>query len=150
VAVSLLDVNVLVALAWPNHEHHELASRWFRHNQQAGWATCPLTQSGFVRVSSNQRVIPGAKSPGEAAALLLRFLHLPHHVFFLDDVSLVASRFVAPERLTGHGQVSDAHLLGIALRHGGRLATLDRGILALVPSGFPPDQSVCWLGGNVP
>lgn len=95
-AVSLLDVNVLVALAWPNHEHHELASQWFRRNHQTGWATCPVTQSGFIRISSNQRAIVGAKSPAEAASLLRRLLALPHHVFFSDDIFLVASRFVAP------------------------------------------------------
>lgn len=50
---ALLDVNLLVALAWPNHVHHQAALGWFQRNQAAGWATCPLTESGFVRVSSN-------------------------------------------------------------------------------------------------
>ena len=143
--VSLLDVNLLVSLAWPNHEHHGPALQWFRENQQSGWATCPVTQSGFVRVSSNQRVIPGAKSPREAVSLLSRILALPHHVFFSDDVSLVASKFVAPEKLQGYRQVTDAHLLGIALRHGGRLATLDRGVLDLVPAGFAASEAVCLI-----
>lgn len=143
--ISLLDVNVLVALAWPNHEHHEVATRWFRRHQPEGWATCPLTQSGFVRVSSNQRVIPGAKPPAEAVALLRRMLDLPHHIFFSDDISLVASKFVATEKIAGYRQVTDAHLLAIALRHGGRLATLDRAIAQLLPSGFKADEAVCWL-----
>lgn len=143
--VSLLDVNVLVALAWPNHEHHDLALRWFEQNQELGWATCPLTQSGFVRISSNHKIIPGSKSPREAIALLRRILSLPHHVFFSDDLSLAASRFVEPERITGYRQVTDAHLLGIALRHEGRLATLDRRILEVVPSAFPADEAVCLI-----
>ncbi|HEV2854471.1 MAG TPA: TA system VapC family ribonuclease toxin [Thermoanaerobaculia bacterium] len=144
--VSLLDINVLVALAWPLHIHHELASRWFRRHQRSGWATCPLTQSGFVRVSSNQKAIRDAKPPREAAFILRRILALPPHVFFSDDISLVASGFVDPEKLTGHRQVTDAHLLGVALRHGSRLATLDRGILDLVPSGFSAREAVHVLG----
>lgn len=133
--IALLDVNVLMALAWPNHEHHDLVSEWFDRHQDRGWATCPLTQSGFVRVSSNHRV-PYAKSPREAVALLSQIVDFPSHVFFPDDISLVTSRFVAIERLIGHGQVTDAHVLGIALSHRARLATLDRGILELVPPAF--------------
>jgi toxin-antitoxin system PIN domain toxin len=146
--VSLLDVNVLVALAWPNHEHHELVTSWLRRNLRSGWATCPMTQSGFVRVSSNSRITPGAKLPREAIALLQEILTLPHHIFLSDDISLPGSKFVDPGRLTGHRQVTDAHLLGLALRSGARLATLDRGILNLVPSSFPPDQAVCWIPGE--
>jgi toxin-antitoxin system PIN domain toxin len=145
--VSLLDINVLVALAWPNHEHHELANRWFRQNEQAGWATCPLTQSGFVRVSSNRRVIPGAKSPREVVELLRRIVSLPNHVFFFDDTSLVASKFVDSGKLTGYRQVTDAHLLGIALRHDARLATFDRGIASLVPAGYSAAEAVCLIPG---
>jgi len=143
--VSLLDINVLVALAWPNHQHYALANRWFQDHEQAGWATCPVTQSGFLRVSSNPRVIPGAKSPGEAAELLLRIVSLRGHVFFSDDVSLVASKFFDPAKLQGYRQVTDAHLLGIALRHGGRLATLDQGIVSLVPSGYSREEAICLI-----
>ena len=67
--IPLLDVNVLVALAWPNHIFHKAAREWFSSVHQAGWATCPITQSGFVRVSSNPRVIPEARSPAEAIGL---------------------------------------------------------------------------------
>jgi toxin-antitoxin system PIN domain toxin len=140
--VSLLDINVLVALAWPNHEHYAFATRWFQRNERKGWATCSLTQSGFVRVSSNLRAIPGAKSPGEAAELLRRIVSLPNHVFFSDDVSLISSKFVDPVRLMGYRQVTDAHLLGIALRHEARLATFDQAIVGLVPSGYSAAQAV--------
>jgi toxin-antitoxin system PIN domain toxin len=146
--VSLLDINVLVALAWPNHEHHEPANRWFRQNERAGWATCPLTQSGFVRVSSNPRVIPGAKSPREVVELLRRIVSLPNHVFFFDDISLVASSFVDPGKLKGYRQVTDAHLLGTALRHDARLATFDGGIVGLVPSGYSAAEAICLIPGS--
>lgn len=143
--ISLLDVNVLVALAWPNHEHHEPATLWFQENEKSGWATCPITQSGFIRVSSNERVIPGARSPVEAANLLVRVIGLPNHVFFADDRSLVAPSFVDFGKLTGYRQVTDAHLLGIALRHGGRLATFDRALRGLVPGGYVPEDAICLI-----
>jgi toxin-antitoxin system PIN domain toxin len=140
--IALLDTNVLIALSWPNHVHHEIALKWFTKHQRHGWATCPMTQSGFVRVSSNRAVIPEARSPGESAALLREILALPHHHFWADDISLAASEFVEMSRVVGFRQVTDAHLLALALRHGGCLATLDRDLRALVPSGYQADRVV--------
>lgn len=91
---------------------------------------------------------PDAKPLREAVSLLRRVVALPDHVFFSDDISLVASNFVAIERLQGHRQVTDAHLLGIALRHNGRLATLDGGILDLLPAGFSPSEVISLLTLN--
>ena len=124
-------MNVLVALAWPNHVHHDLAHRWFRAHRCDGWATCPLTESGFVRVSSNRRAIPGASTPAEAIALLRQVRQVEGHVFWADDTSpadLAATPFA---RVAGYRQVTDAHLLSLALRRGGVLATLDRGLAEL-------------------
>jgi len=140
--IALLDTNVLIALSWPNHIHHETALRWFAKHQRRGWATCPMTQSGFVRVSSNQAVIPEARSPGESVALLREILALPHHRFWVDDIPIAASEFVEMSKIFGFRQVTDAHLLALALRHGGCLATLDRNVRALVPSGFEADVVV--------
>ena len=134
--VSLLDVNLLIALAWPNHVHHRPALRWFDRNQKDGWATCPQTQSGFVRVSSNAHILPGARSPREALAVLRRIVALPNHVFWSDDISIAATEFVDETKLHGHRQVTDIHLLAVALRHEGRVATLDRGIMHLVPAAY--------------
>ncbi|MCY3546559.1 MAG: PIN domain-containing protein [Gemmatimonadetes bacterium] len=131
-----MDVNVLVALAWPNHVHHAAAHRWFRANRNRGWATCPLTESGFVRVSSNRRAIPKACTPGEATALLWRIRGLTGHVFWADDISPTDPRAAPFQRVTGYRQVTDAHLLALAMRHGGRLATFDRGLAELAgPEG---------------
>ena len=146
--VGLLDVNVLVALAWPNHIHHNLAHEWYRSHAARGWATCPLTQSGFVRVSSNRKVIPEAATPHESILLLRRIVAQPHHQFWLDDISLATSRFVAPARLQGYHQVTDAHLLALALRHKARLVTFDSAVGGLVPNGFPPG-TVWVVGGAV-
>ena len=141
--VSLLDVNILIALAWPSHVHHETALDWFSANQTQGWATCPVTQAGFVRVSANPRVLPDAVPPQEALALLRRILALPHHRFWIDDIQLASSPHVAGERLVGYRQVTDAHLLALALRHGGRIATLDAGLRQVVPAGTVANEVVC-------
>jgi uncharacterized protein len=119
-----------------------LALGWFRANRHLGWATCPLTQSGFVRVSANRHVLRDAKSPQEALELLRLITSLPHHVFWADDVALASSDFVAADKLVGYRQVTDAHLLAVALRHGGRLATLDRGVRDLVPDGISASEAV--------
>ena len=125
-------MNVLAALAWPNHVHHGLAHRWFRTHRRDGWATCPLTESGFVRVSSNRRAIPGAVTPADAIALLRRMRRVAGHVFWADDVSPAESDVTPFERVAGYRQVTDAHLLALALRRGGALVTLDQGLAELV------------------
>ena len=141
--IHLLDVNLLVALAWPNHIHHAAALDWFRRNQAAGWATCPLTESGFVRVSSNSSVIPDPRSPREAVHLLRRIVALPHHVFWHDDVSMALSEFLQEIPFVGHRQVTDAHLLTLARQRGGRLATLDGKMRSLVPRGRDAAEILC-------
>jgi uncharacterized protein len=139
-SVSLPDVNVLIALAWPNHVHHSQALNWFKHHHSTGWATCPATQSGFVRIFSNPQITSQSKTPREALAHLRKIVALPHHVFWADDMPFVAGDYLDETKLLSFRQVSDAHLLGIALRHGGRLATLDRGIAALVLEGLSADE----------
>lgn len=136
---ALLDVNVLVALAWPAHVHHEPAHAWFERNHKSGWATCPSTQAGFIRVVSNPAFSRDALTPRAAFDQLERMIGQPGHRFWADDTTLVGSRFLASEKLVGHRQVTDAHLLAIALRHRGALATLDRAARSVVPPAFPPE-----------
>lgn len=140
--VVLLDVNVLIALAWPNHIHHRVARDWFARNAAAGWATCSVTQAGFIRVSANRKVTPEAKSPADARQLLRQMVALRGHQFWSDDIALADSELIDDSRVLGYRQVSDAHLLALAIRHSGRLATLDRGILDLVPTGFTAERVV--------
>lgn len=140
--IPLLDVNLLVALAWPNHVHHRLAHTWFRAVHADGWATCPITQSGFVRVSSNRAVVSDAVTPLDAILLLREMIDQPGHVFWSDEVSIARSDTFAAERIAGHRQVTDAHLLALAAQHGGRLATLDRRIAGLVPNGTDPEDAL--------
>lgn len=122
-----------MALAWPNHVHHSRALRWFIANREDGWATCPVTESGFVRVSSNVRAIPDARTPAQAIHLLRQIRRQPGHTFWGDDVSPVDSDSTAFEQVVSYRQVTDAHLVTIATRMDGRLATFDRGIVELVP-----------------
>lgn len=139
---ALLDVNLLVALAWPNHVHHEGAMAWWRHRKGKPWATCPATQFGFVRVSSNRYVVREARTPSEAIGLLERIVSQPGHVFWADDISIVDSTAIDAARIVGHRQVTDAHLVALAIRHGGRLATFDRGVGEVVPAGADRDALI--------
>ena len=126
--MGLLDVNALVALAWDSHVHHAATRAWFTANGSAGWATCPITESGFVRVSSNPIVLPSALSVDAARQALSALRAHPDHRFFSDDVSL--SDGDVPS-VAGYRQVTDAHLLTLARRRGVRLVTFDASILAM-------------------
>lgn len=126
----LLDVNVLIALAWPSHLHHPDAHAWFGRARKAGFRTCPLTQTGFVRISSNPKFTPDAVTPADALALLERITALPFHEFWPDDLSL-REALTGQRLLVGHRQITDAYLLALAARRGGALATFDRAVLSL-------------------
>ena len=126
----LLDVNLLIALAWPAHVHYPAAQKWFARKRNAGFRTCPLTQIGFVRISSSPKFTADAVSPREAIALLERITALPEHKFWPADLGLLDA-LVKLEPIIGHRQITDAYLLALARARRGILATLDRGVLAL-------------------
>jgi toxin-antitoxin system PIN domain toxin len=129
----LLDVNILIALFWPAHEFHTVARRWFARNSQHAWATCTVTQAGFVRIVSNPAFSRDAVSPEQAMEVLEGNLQHPRHQFWKDQIGFVETVRPFAGKMLGHRQVTDAYLLGLAFRHGGALATLDRGIEALLP-----------------
>ncbi len=126
--MALLDVNALVALAWDSHVHHTAMRAWFTVNGSAGWATCPLTESGFVRVSSNPIVLPSAIGVEVARGVLSALRAHPGHRFLIDDVSMSDSDVPA---IAGYRHVTGAHLLTVARRCGVRLVTFDASILAM-------------------
>ena len=130
---ALLDVNALIALFWAGHPFHERMQRWFGRHARAGWATCPYTEAGFVRILSNPRFSAHAVSPREAVEVLEASRQHAAHRFWADDVPV--SKCVQPfqQRLVGHLRVTDAYLLGLALRKKGKLATMDEGIASLLP-----------------
>lgn len=123
---SLLDINVLLALAWPNHVHHGAARSWFASSHTAGWMTCGVTESGFIRVSSNIRVTPDARTPAEAAMLLHRMCALDGHIFLADSVSLADSHALLGELVHSSAAVTDVHLILLAHAAGATFVTFDR------------------------
>jgi toxin-antitoxin system PIN domain toxin len=130
--MALLDVNALVALAWDSHVHHARMRAWFAANGRAGWATCPITESGFVRVSSNPKVLPSPIGVASARAVLASLRTAGTHRFLADDVSITDSDFPG---IAGHRQVTDAHLLTLARRQAVRLVTFDAELALLGGEG---------------
>jgi hypothetical protein len=128
----LLDVNVLIALFWPDHEAHDRAQQWFLRKARGGWATCPLTQAGFVRILSNPFFSPHAVTPQEATRVLGTNLQHPGHRFWKDEIAFAEAVKPFQARLKAHQQVPDAYLLGLAMRQKGKLATFDKGIGSLL------------------
>lgn len=127
----LLDTNLLIALLWPSHERHHLALKWFTRHRAKGWATCPLTQAGFVRIVSNPAFSRDAVQPREAIQVLSANTAAKDHAFWPDELPVADAVAFTGVRLVGHQQVTDAYLLGLAIRRGGVLATLDQRIAAL-------------------
>ena len=126
--VALLHVNVLVALFDPDHVHHELAHDWFADDGLAGWATCPMTEKGFVRVLSNPAYGGSVARVPDLLARLRRFCASGGHVFWEASLSFCDDAVFDTAIGAGHRQLTDIYLLALARAHGGRLATFDRSI----------------------
>lgn len=124
---GLLDINVLIALLDENHTHHGDASDWLAENIHLGWASCPLTQNGCVRIMSQPRY-PNALSVSEVMIRLLSAVSTRHHEFFADDISLLDDSAVERERLLSPRQLTDVYLLALAVEHDACLVTLDKSI----------------------
>ena len=126
--VSLLDVNVLIALFDADHVHHDLAHDWFADEGAKAWATCPATENGFLRVLSNPAYHGPDLRPALLADRLRQFCrHRGHHAW-TDAVSLQDKQLFDLAFAGGHKQLSDVYLLGLAKHMRGRLATFDRTI----------------------
>ncbi len=129
---ALLDVNVLLALAWPNHQFHSPSRRWFADHKGA-WCTCALTQLGFVRLSSNPAFTDQAKLPAEATRMLVNMTRHKGHRFIGELPSLDSPDFAETvDRMLGHQQITDGYLVALARHHEIQLVTFDRRIESLV------------------
>ncbi|MBI1896923.1 MAG: VapC toxin family PIN domain ribonuclease [Acidobacteria bacterium] len=137
-SVSLLDVNILIALFDTHHIHHTAAYDWFRSNRTNGWATSPLTLNGCVRILSNPRNPTISATPAEVITALNTLCSDPHHHFWPDDVNLLDPTLFLPHLIASHHSLTDLYLLGLAVRHGGRLATFDRSIRTHAVIGAEP------------
>ncbi len=138
--MHLLDVNILIALGDPAHLHHRRTRAWFLSSERQAWATCPLTENGFVRILGHSGY-PGFDGGTEEARAALRALtSAPGHQFWPDEVSVVNT--AAFPRMASSKHLTDHYLLALAVHRGGQLATLDQRIDAtLVPGG----SSACFL-----
>ena len=124
---ALLDINVLIALLDSEHASHAAAIGWFSKHAQKGWASCPITQNGCIRIMSN----PGYPNPLPVQAVIERLAEACHqdvHEFWSDNVSLLDSDVVDPTRVHGPRQLTDVYLLALAVAHVGRLVTFDTAI----------------------
>ncbi len=131
---ALLDVNVLLALFDADHVDHEKARAWISSEIGRGWASCALTQNGFVRIISQPRY-PSPIPPREAIELLGRATRSEHHVFWPCEVSLLDPSIIDSRHIHGHRQLTDIYLLTLAVTLGGRFVTFDRSVpLAAVPA----------------
>jgi uncharacterized protein len=132
--IHLLDANVLIARIDPAHPHHPAASRFFPTIQRTGWATCPLVENAFLRTFGRPDYRAGPGSPELARRLLCHYRSAPGHRFLPDDLSPCdIPRFPS---LSSPLALTDLYLLGLAAKHGGRLATFDSGLdVSLIPGG---------------
>jgi hypothetical protein len=134
VSCYLLDANVLIPLLWPRHTQKDKVRAWFQAKAAESFATCSLTQAGFVRLTCSPEVM-GEKYPlRDAKQLLWTFTNQPAHIFWPTTLSLFDAMAPFEKRMQGAKQITDAYLLGIAKSHGGKLATVDRAIKSLAGS----------------
>jgi toxin-antitoxin system PIN domain toxin len=129
----LLDVNLLLALSDPMHVHHDIAQGWFAETGAQAWATCPVTENGFVRIASHPRY---ANRPGDVSsvlAILRQFCAAEGHHFWTEDISI--RHLLGSGKIVTHAHVTDIFLLGLAVHKGGKLATLDKRLPAKAVEG---------------
>lgn len=136
---GLLDINVLLALLDSDHVDHGRAHDWLDDEIEAGWASCPITENGFVRIVSQPRY-PSPVSPVAAMELLSRARDSDHHQFWPCDVSLLDASIVDRSRLHGPRQVTDAYLLALATTHEGRFIAFDRSLSLATVRGASEDH----------
>jgi len=135
VTVTLLDVNALIGLLWEEHPFHDRCTEWFSRASADGWATCPITESGFVRLVSNPAFTANPPSVLSALRLLKTETEAgANHHFWKDDVPVsgLGSRW---SKGLGHKQITDAYLLALTLHNKGRLVTFDAKMVALARDG---------------
>jgi uncharacterized protein len=138
---ALFDLNMLVALLDDQHVDNARAHEWFAENRARGWASCPLTQNGFMRILSQ----PSYAFPipiGDAINHLRDATASDDHVFWPNDISLLDEQLIDHSRVLGPKQLTDIYLLALAVKYGGRLVTFDRAIPMAAIRGARPEHLV--------
>ena len=132
--IFLPDVNVLLFLGDPASPFHSAAKSFFKRASAEGWATCPITENGFIRILGNPRFPGGPGSTRAARMTIQQWKSIPGHQFWADDLSLCNCTHFPDLPSAKH--LTDCYLLALAVKHGGKLVTFDRGIdPAWIPGG---------------
>jgi len=140
---SLFDINLIIALLDPDHIFHERAHAWWAANSDKGWASCPLTENGVVRIMSNEGYSRQMNfAPGDLISRLREFTELTDHKFWEDDLSVLDENIFVADRIHGSRQLTDLYLLALAVKHSARLVTFDKGI-PLSPVVGAHAQNLC-------
>jgi len=138
---ALLDVNVLIALHDRDHVHHERAAMWFEANIEHGWASCPLTQNGCLRIMSQ----PQYSSPQPLASLvqmLRSSTQTRFHALWPDALSILDAKTFAHSHMHSARQLTDLYLLALAVQRQGRLVSFDQRIPFSAVLGAGPEHLV--------
>ena len=134
--VFLLDVNVLIALVDPAHMQHDQAHGWFARVGKRGFATCPITENGLLRIVGHPKYPNSPGPPSSVVSVLLAMRALPGHRFWPDTISIADDGQLDAALLSSHSRVTDSYLLALARAQGGRLASMDRKLaVEAVPGG---------------
>lgn len=142
---DLLDVNVLIALLDADHLFHQRALTWFGTDQKDGWASCPLTQNAFFRISASPRYSRFEQfSISDSIEQLSSFVQRTDHEFWADDVSVLDASIFDSTRILGPRQITDIYLTGLAAKNNGRLVTFDERIPISAISIAGP-ENICVL-----
>ncbi len=127
-SAALLDLNVLIAIFNPASPHHERAHAWFGTAKRKPWATCPITMNGFIWVLSQPNYPSFSATPSELVARLRDWCDMPTHEFWTDEVSLLDATLFRSTQIAGPKKITDAYLLGLAVRRDGQFVTFDKTI----------------------
>ena len=139
--IALYDVNALLPLFVSGHASSSAIRRWHVQNSPQGWATCPITQNGFLRIATQPAF--EHMQPVETAGEMLRMaVSQPDHHFWPDDISITDTAIFAHRHVQGHRQLTDVYLLALAVRNGGRLVTFDRRLSIESVRGAKPENLV--------
>ncbi|MFN7901123.1 MAG: TA system VapC family ribonuclease toxin [Synechococcaceae cyanobacterium] len=141
-ARALLDINVVIALLDQGHVLHHPAVRWLERELEHGWASCPITQNGVVRIMA-QPAYPNGQPAARVADRLAEACRHPSHAFWPEPISLLQEGLINWQRVLGPRQITDAYLLALAVCHGGRFVTFDQRIrVEVVPGARAADLCV--------
>jgi len=143
-ARALLDINVLIALLDQGHVLHQSATHWLAREQEHGWATCPITENGVVRIMA-QPAYPNCRPAALVASRLAEACRHPSHAFWPEAISLLQEGLIHWPRLLGPRQSTDAYLLALAASHGGRFVTFDQRVSVEVVPGASAGN-LCMIG----